>query len=114
MTARSTMQASIGFDWLPVLAGLAEYFAEGQNRSDGIAVTIGFFVAAVPTPLVDINGHAGADRNRSDMHVTVVDVPAIGAFGVPATGESGHALLKRGRAARTIRYLLGIGGSRGT
>lgn len=31
---------------LAVLAGLAEYFAEG-NRSDGIAVTVGFFVAAL-------------------------------------------------------------------
>jgi hypothetical protein len=30
-------------------------------------------------------------------------VPAVGAFGVRATGEGGHALLKRG-ASRTANY----------
>jgi hypothetical protein len=34
-------------------------------------------------------------------------VQAIGALWISAAGESGHALLKRGRAARTIRYRLG-------
>jgi hypothetical protein len=32
--------------------------------------------------------NAGADRDRADVHVTVIDVPAIGALGVAAAGES--------------------------
>jgi hypothetical protein len=69
---------------------------------------------AVPTPLVDIDWDAGAERDRSHMHVTIVDVPAVVAFGISAAGESGHAPLKRDRAATTIRYRLGAGHRRRT
>ena len=34
-------------------------------------------------------------RDRADVHVTVIDVPAVRAFGISAAGEGGHAPLKR-------------------
>jgi hypothetical protein len=34
---------------------------------------------------------ADADRYRADMHVAEIDVPAVLAFRVAATGEGGHA-----------------------
>jgi hypothetical protein len=46
---------------------------------------------------------ADALRDRADVHVAVVDQPAIFAsVVVGAAGEDGHALLKRGFNARTI------------
>jgi hypothetical protein len=33
---------------------------------------------------------ADADRDRADVHVAVIDVPAALAFGVAAAGELGH------------------------
>jgi hypothetical protein len=53
-------------------------------------------------------------RRDPHMHIAIIDVPAIGAFVISAAGESGHAPLKRGTGAMTIRYRLGIEGSRGT
>jgi hypothetical protein len=35
--------------------------------------------------------NADADRYRADVHVAVIDVPAIGTLGVAAAGEGGHA-----------------------
>ena len=39
---------------------------------------------------------ADADRDRGDVHVAVIDVPAVGAFGIASAGELGYAALKRG------------------
>jgi hypothetical protein len=50
--------------------------------------------AATPFPLVDVNRAAGAARNRSDMHIAVIDVPAILAFGITAAGEGGHGFIE--------------------
>jgi hypothetical protein len=52
--------------------------------------------AALPAPLVNIDRHAGAERDRTDLHIAIVDVPAIRTFGGAAAGEGGHSLLKRG------------------
>jgi hypothetical protein len=45
--------------------------------------------------------HAGADRDRADVHAAIVDVPAVRVFGISAASESGHAPLRRspGRSA---------------
>jgi hypothetical protein len=51
---------------------------------------------AVPSPLLGVHRQAWLDRDRAYLNVTVVDVPSVGAFGVRAAGEGGHALLKRG------------------
>src|SRR6266704_3512315 len=52
--------------------------------------------AATPFPWVSVKRVADASRDRADAHVTVIDVPAIWPFGIPAAGEGGHAALKRG------------------
>jgi hypothetical protein len=46
--------------------------------------------AAPPSPLVDIDRDAVPNCNRADMDITVIDVPAVLAFGVKAAGEFGH------------------------
>jgi hypothetical protein len=46
--------------------------------------------------LLSVNRKARLNRDRADLNVTEIDVPAIGAFGVSAAGEFGQALLKRG------------------
>src|SRR6266481_3458325 len=51
---------------------------------------------ASPFPRVSVKRVADASCDRADTHVTVIDVPAIWPFGVPAAGEGGHAALKRG------------------
>jgi hypothetical protein len=97
---------------LEIGAGLLK----GRCRTTGVFTgSAARIEAARPTPLVDINRHAGADYcDRSHMHVAIIDVPAIGSFGISAAGEPGHAPLKRSRTARTMGYRLGIEGSRGT
>jgi hypothetical protein len=35
--------------------------------------------------------------DRADLNVTIIDVLAVGAFGIAAAGEFGHLPLKRGR-----------------
>ena len=40
--------------------------------------------------------NASADRNRADVHVAIVDVPAfLAGIGRSAAGQDGHAPLKR-------------------
>jgi hypothetical protein len=59
--------------------------------------------AAAPFPGVLIMRVAGADCDRADVHVTVVDVPAfLEDFRIAAAGERGHAPLKRGPNAPAI------------
>jgi hypothetical protein len=56
---------------------------EGFGRAlDLLAVVRRRIKATVPTPLVDVNRHASPDRDRSDMHIAIVDVPAFLAFGI--------------------------------
>jgi hypothetical protein len=43
------------------------------------------------------------------MHVPVIDVPAVLAFGISAAGEGGHAPLKRGSTGSGNRLFLGAG-----
>jgi hypothetical protein len=64
--------------------------------------------AAAPLPRVLIMRVAGADRDRADVQVTVVDVPAFVDFRIAAAGESGHALLKRGPNAPAIAQNVGL------
>jgi hypothetical protein len=100
--------------FFPCFLEIGPCLFEGFGRAlDLLAAVRPRIKAAVLSPLVDINRYAGADRDRSHMHVAIVDVPAIEALGISAAGERGHALLKRGRAATTIRYRLGIEGIRG-
>jgi hypothetical protein len=49
-----------------------------------------------PAPLIKIDRSAGADRDRADMDIAAIDVPAIVDFGIAAAGELGYPALKRG------------------
>jgi hypothetical protein len=55
--------------------------------------------AAEPLSRVLVMRLAYAARDGADLNVTVVDVPAILAFGIAVAGEFGHGALKRGRTA---------------
>jgi hypothetical protein len=46
--------------------------------------------AADPAPRVLMMRDAGADSDRADADVSVIDVPAVLAFGIAAAGELGH------------------------
>ena len=50
---------------------------------------------AHPFPWIFVMGNAAAHRDSADLHVAVIDVPAVAAFWIAAAGEGGHALLKR-------------------
>jgi hypothetical protein len=75
---------------------------EGRARSStrlvkggGRAVKVlAWFTARVeatnPAPRILMVRSAGADRDRADVDVTVIDVPAIFAFGIAAAGKLGH------------------------
>jgi hypothetical protein len=65
--------------------------------------------ADVPSPLRSCDRQTRLDRDRADMNITIVDVPAIGTFGVRAAGEGGHGPLKRGgrRAANFQSLVIG-------
>lgn len=53
--------------------------------------------AAIPAPLVNVVGDAGALRDHANTHVAIVNVPALLlGVGRSAAGELGHPLLKRG------------------
>jgi hypothetical protein len=76
---------------------------EGRGGVATVLVRFGAGVEpAIPAPLVHINRDADTARDRSDMHVSVIDVPAIGAFRVSATGEGGHGPFKRDDRCRAI------------
>jgi hypothetical protein len=42
--------------------------------------------AALPLPLIYIEWDASAYRHRAHIHITVIDVPAVGSLGISATG----------------------------
>jgi hypothetical protein len=55
---------------------------EGHCRVFNMEAMVGRQVkAALPAPLIDIDRDTSAGRNRSDVHVAVIDVPAVGAIG---------------------------------
>jgi hypothetical protein len=43
--------------------------------------------AGVPPEMLDVDLAAGAARNRADLHIAVIDVPAVLALGIAAAGE---------------------------
>jgi hypothetical protein len=55
--------------------------------------------ATEPLPSVLVVRLAHTARDRADMHVPEIDVPAVGAFGISAAGGFGHALFE----ARPVR-----------
>ena len=66
--------------------------------------------AAAPFPRIGVMRVAGADRERASMHVAVIDVPAfVSSFRIAASGEFGHALLKRGVRHQAIAPAVGLG-----
>ncbi len=54
--------------------------------------------AAAPFPRIGVVRIPDAFGNRPDMNIAVVDVPALLAMCGSATGEGGHAVLKRDSA----------------
>ena len=76
------------------------------ERFGGARLMLSWMTAGVepasPLPRIGVVRVAVAYRNRSDAHVTVIDVPAIWRFGVLASGESGHATLKRGLGGNAL------------
>jgi hypothetical protein len=46
--------------------------------------------AARPLPRVCVGRIAGANCQSADLDLAVIDVPAVGAFGVSAAGEGGR------------------------
>jgi hypothetical protein len=69
---------------------------------------------AAPFPLIGVMRIAAADRDRADMHIPVVDVPAfLSVVCGSAAGEFWHAALKRGtwRKANRPRCWLGMNAS---
>ena len=45
---------------------------------------------------------AGSRRDRTDTDVPIIDVPAIGAFGITAAGEGRHGLSERAGCQEAI------------
>jgi hypothetical protein len=80
--------SKIGAGSLERLGGSVLVFARVGSRVE----------AALPSPGILIVRDAAAERDGADVHIAVIDVPAfLSGFVVAAAGESGHALLKRGR-----------------
>jgi hypothetical protein len=70
-------------------------FERRRNATGAITPMRHRIEAATPTPLILVDGHAGSDTDRADLHVAEIDVPAFFAgFRTAAAGEGGHALLK--------------------
>jgi hypothetical protein len=63
--------------------------------------------AAAPLPGIDVVWVSGPPRVRADVHVAVIDVPAIMAFRIASSGELGHQSLNRALVRQIIiTYLL--------
>jgi hypothetical protein len=51
-------------------------------RAFGVPAMVGRGVkAALPAPLIDVDRDTSAGRDRPDVHVAVIDVPAVWAIG---------------------------------
>ena len=68
-------------------AGLVKSRRRTAGAFAGLAARI---EAASPAPRIFIVPDAGAVRDRADMDVAVIDVPAVLAFGIAAASEGGH------------------------
>jgi hypothetical protein len=55
---------------------------------------------AAPFPGIGVVGISGAPRKRADMHVAVIDVPAVVALGISSPGELRHQKLNRALASQ--------------
>jgi hypothetical protein len=74
--------------------GFEVHAGECEIDRRAVLVPAGFdarIEAATPLPLIDVDRAAGAARDRADMHVAVIDVPAAGAFGISAAGKGGYS-----------------------
>jgi hypothetical protein len=66
-------------------------------RAIAVSALVGGRVkTALPAPLIDIDGDAGAGGDRPHLYVAKIDVPAVGAFGMAAAAEGGHGPWSRG------------------
>jgi hypothetical protein len=61
--------------------------------------------AAPPAPLIDVNRAPDAPRDRADVNIAEIDVPAVLAFGVSAAGKFGHGLSKRTAGPRATAHM---------
>jgi hypothetical protein len=92
---------------LEIGAGLVERRGGAVGAFAGMTAGI---EAARPTLRILVPGNAGADRDRADMHIAVIDVPAfLVDFGIAAAREFGHALLKRAATFKQIIPYVGPG-----
>lgn len=65
---------------------------------------------AIPTPRILVIWDAGADRDRADTHIAVIDVPAfLAGFRIAPAGEFGHPLYKRALSELAIALWIGLG-----
>jgi len=113
--ALAAMVGEVGFStswevFLPCrLKARTRLFKARRVAGTRSAAVVDRIEADIPAPLPGVSRQPRLDRDRSDLNVTVKDVPAVGAFGVRTAGEGGHALLKRGLAGFGK---LSIGGGR--
>jgi hypothetical protein len=81
-------------------AGLIESCGGAVGALPGMRARV---EATRPAPRILVMRNAGAERDRAHVHVAIIDVPAVLAFGIAAAGEGGHTLLKRS-AERSANY----------
>jgi hypothetical protein len=86
---------------------------EGLGRAVPVFPDLGPRVEAEDSaPLIDVDRSAGADRDRADMDVAVIEVPAVRALGIAAASEGGHPRIEaRSERLRTRFRTRSIPGS---
>jgi hypothetical protein len=89
------MQRGCGIIIAVALETSAGFFEREGGPADMFAWLRSRIESATPFPRIGVKRVADAPCNRSGVNIAVMDVPAIGPFGIPASGEGGHALLKR-------------------
>jgi hypothetical protein len=77
---------------LEISAGLVERRGRRAPVFAGMTARI---EPAIPFPWIGTERIADAPCDRAGVDVAVIDVPAVGTFGVSAAGEGGHGALKR-------------------
>ena len=94
------LKVCLGSLWQIDAPGRLELGAGLLERTGGAAALVAWIAAraepAQPLPGLGRARIADALGNRADVNVAVIDVPAVGAFGVRTAGEVGYPLLKRG------------------
>jgi hypothetical protein len=87
---------SVGQEHLPRFLEIGARLVECRGRPVPVLARVTARIkAACPFPRIGIVRIAGATRDGADVNcikgaVAIVDVPAVGAFGVAAAGEGGH------------------------